>query len=182
MRECLFAKLCQRPAQSLIGDSLGRRLGARAKIGIARRCFGASLWRSPAKRFLPHGDPGDAAPAEMRIDPVDQRAGHVLYVQAETRLDPQHEGCGLNRRFLRRVFRARRPFEAFRLADRRKPSADDRLPLRQQRRFAKALLGDQRIERPVDELREPARLPSRMLLHGHGRRLYGLRRREASIS
>jgi A/G-specific adenine glycosylase len=169
LRETPFAERRQGAAQTLIRNAFRRGLGAGAERGVARRRFAAAPLRDPAKRLLPDRYSSDAAPAEMRINSVDQRAAHVLHVQSEARLDAQHQRRGLRGRVGGGLFGPRRPIEAGRLADRREPCADDRLPLRQQRRFAETLFGDKRIERAIDELGEPARLEARVLLHDHGR-------------
>ncbi len=92
--EGVFSESQQRRLQRQIGDSRDDSLRARPRRRIGRPLRRSRqqtrVVRRQRRRALALDDSTYAAPAEMRVDPVDDCLRHMLNVQAETRLHPQN--------------------------------------------------------------------------------------------
>ena len=92
VRENAGAEPRQGLPQRLIRDTAGERF---------RRRLGGHVWHAgrlpgggPCRdRTLFQSDPGDAAPAEMGIDALDDHGGEMLQLKRESGLDPDNERC-----------------------------------------------------------------------------------------
>ncbi len=157
-----FSQPDQSRAQCIVVHVLDRLRRPRRSSGVGRINW-SPLGRGAAQRLLPERQPLHASPAKMGVYALNNGAAHMLNVQPKARLDPQHKRCGLLREVSRRlrglgacrsVSRAGRPVQADGLAKGADPRSDNRLPLRQQRRFAEALPGDQWVKRTIHQIRQ----------------------------
>jgi hypothetical protein len=118
-----------------------RRLGADG--GFPARC-------AAAKRGLTQPQTADPPPGEEAIHPLENDAGEVLDLNSRRPLDPQHKDAGLWGLSVRRP----RPLDFIRLGMLGDLRADDLAPARHELGRDETLLGERRIERPVQDVRQ----------------------------
>jgi len=112
---------------------------------------GCGSRRAAAKRGLaqPQAPRPPASPKEA-IHPLENDAGEVLDLNSRRPLDPQHKDAGLWGLSVRRP----RPLDFIRLGMLGDLRADDLAPPRHELGRDETLLGERRIERPVQDVRQ----------------------------
>jgi hypothetical protein len=134
------------------------RRDARRLLGIDG---GLRLRRAPAKRRLAQPQAADRLPAEEAVHPLENDAREVLDLHSRRPLDPQHK----NPRLRGFSVRGPRPLDFIRLRMLGDLRADDLAPARHELGRDEPLLGERRIERPLQDVRQWSREGFAGLVH-----------------